>query len=347
MKTNQFIETDIALVPDGMRSLWQALGSSELSGFMLLAEQGEILAVNSYGQQLLACPPEQWQGRSFCCFLAREEQHSRNWSVFPPKVLSGNVQLTSLEGKTVTVGYDIQVIEAEPGQAVSYLCQLIKKGDAQTENTQKHLHRNALIREVHHQIKNHLQAVMSLLEISIMERPEVQDVLHRSLFQVSSLAITFGLKSQHEDGRIFLCDLVESSANFSSSVNTLSNKPVNLVIPPGKPYALDREQAVSTSLVVNELILNAIKHDGDGMTPIDVTLTVDTDKKACLTIVNHAAQLPDGFDFERGHGLGTGLSLVKTLLPDEISLSYRNVDKHGVMTQLTFSNALCWGNKSA
>ncbi|WP_198243863.1 sensor histidine kinase [methane-oxidizing endosymbiont of Gigantopelta aegis] len=347
MKNNQLSKVGSAILPDGMRSLWQALFDSELSGFMLLSEQGEILAVNAYGQRLLACPPEEWPGRSLCCFLAREELHTQNWSVFPPKVLTGDVQLTSLEGKSVTVGYDIQVIAAESGQPVSYLCQLIKSDTVQKRNAQRNLHRNALIREVHHQIKNHLQAVMSLLEISIMEQPAVQDVLHRSLFQVSSLAITFGLKSQHEDGRIFLCDLVESSANFSSSVNTLSNKPVNLEIPPGKPYALDREQAVPTSLVVNELILNAIKHDGDGRMPIDVKLTVEPDKKACLTIVNHTAQLPKDFDFESGKGLGTGLSLVKTLLPDEIKLSYRNVDNHRVVTQLTFSNALCWGNKPA
>ncbi len=327
----------------GRKGIYNILLESALVGFMQISSQGKVLALNSYCQELLDCVSEEhWHGRSFCCFLSQEEKYSSNWRTFPAQARSGIVKLLTRHGKTVRAHYQINLIDDAPGHENIYLCQLVKVDSSHSNQFRTQLHRNALIREVHHQIKNHLQAVMSLLEISIMERPEVEDVLHRSLFQVSSLAITFGLKSQHADGRIFLCDLIESSANFSGSVSTLSKQCINLEIPSGKPFALDKENAVPVSLVVNELILNAIKHSVNSTEPIEIRLTVDSDKSACLVIVNHAGKLPEGFDFEQGKGLGTGLSLVKTLLSNDMQLSFENLEGCGVKTQLDFSNTLCW-----
>jgi hypothetical protein len=54
-----------------------------------------------------------------------------------------------------------------------------------------------------------------------------------------------------------------------------------------------------------------------------------------LVLTCPGARLPKSFDFEQGVGLGTGLELVKSLLPREgVTLAFRN-DTDGVYCEMT------------
>ena len=310
-----------------------ALFKSELSGVIKISPDGQVLDLNRYSMRLLHCENDAWKGASFNDFLASEDKAVFDWQHLSSQALTGNITLNGSGAKNNRVRYEIRPVEDASGEVLFYLCQLLDH---------QHIYRNTLIREVHHQIKNHLQGVMSLLEVNMMENPEVHDILHKSLFQINSLAITFGLKSQHKDGRIYLCSLVESAVNYASNLSGLHNQDIDLIIPTDKPYAVDREHAVAVSLVVNELLLNAIKHGGDCDEPIKVTLTVTPEKTACLTIVNHACQLPDEFDFEHNQGLGTGLALARVLLTEQMKLTFSNIENDGVMAQLELLPSLNW-----
>ena len=61
-----------------------------------------------------------------------------------------------------------------------------------------------------------------------------------------------------------------------------------------------------------------------------------TDENIVVTLGN-AGNLPPGFDFAAGTGLGTGLSLLRSLLPHGgAALSFHGADGH-VETRLTLS----------
>jgi two-component sensor histidine kinase len=90
------------------------------------------------------------------------------------------------------------------------------------------------------------------------------------------------------------------------------------------PVLVTKKELVPVALVINELMVNAVKHGG-GM-PVVVEAKAQHDS-IVLTIINHALPLPDDFDFTLGGGLGTGLGLVKSLMPtngSELQFEYED-----------------------
>jgi two-component sensor histidine kinase len=82
------------------------------------------------------------------------------------------------------------------------------------------------------------------------------------------------------------------------------------------PIIIVEQEAVPIALIVNELVLNACKHRTSARGEIRVGVTASIPgKSAELLIRNEGVQLNKEFDFASGQGLGTGLELVKSLLP--------------------------------
>ena len=177
---------------------------------------------------------------------------------------------------------------------------------------QERENRDTLIREVHHRIKNNLQGVIGLLRQQSVEKPELGTAMDEAISKVRAVAVVYGLQGRTAGGEIMLCEMLPEiirsveelvSAHFSLTIN-LANPRVVLVA---------ENEAVPLALVVNELLMNAAKHAEQRPPSIDVTLTASSGI-AMLTIVNPGV-LPGGFDFNEGRRIGTGLSLIKSLLP--------------------------------
>jgi two-component sensor histidine kinase len=86
---------------------------------------------------------------------------------------------------------------------------------------------------------------------------------------------------------------------------------------------LRETDAVAVALVMNEIVMNAAKHGGNGAQTNVVNITARiSPQRAEIAVVNRGT-LPPGFDFESGSGLGTGLELVKALMPrDGASITF-------------------------
>lgn len=191
-------------------------------------------------------------------------------------------------------------------------------------------HRNILVREVHHRIKNNLQGVMGMLRQFAASHPEVAPVLAEAVAQVQSVAVIHGLQGHAPTGRIVLCDLLNSIvANVESLLHTKISMEMASHCDPCLVVA-DKE-AVPMALVLNELIVNAVKHAVPEST---VWLEAHIDESVpCAEIrIRNCGTLPPGFNFgdssdRKGIGNGSGLQLVVSLLP-----------KHGA--RLTFREYL-------
>lgn len=174
--------------------------------------------------------------------------------------------------------------------------------------------RDALVREIHHRIKNTLQGVASLLWQQALKYPDSRSAIEQAVSQVRSIATVYGLQGRFGSGVVLLCELVPvicstAESLFPHRVDVVQHAQLS------QQHLIPDEEAVPLALVINELIFNAIKHGGppDGRTKIEVGLS-DTDDSARLVVRNHGS-LPDSFDFDRGEGIGTGLDLVRALLP--------------------------------
>ena len=191
-------------------------------------------------------------------------------------------------------------------------------------------HRDTLIREVHHRIKNNLQSVAGLLRRELGKFVELNPRLEAAISQVHAIAVVHGLQSANQDEALRLCDSVR---NICRTVAELSQRPVQFDIENEhttfRPVQIENSEAVPVALVLNELILNAVKHSPAGGRDPTVSLSADG-SSAQLLIRNGVASAP-AFDLAKGKGLGTGLRLVRSLLPNRGAQLTYELDSEGLM----------------
>ncbi len=183
-----------------------------------------------------------------------------------------------------------------------------------------HEQRDALVSEVHHRIKNHLQGVLGLLRLRIDRHPDLREPLAEVMAQVQAIAGVYGLSERRGSAGAELVRIVGLVVQGSAAA-------VPLHFEPGAFEALQLREAdaVPIALVINELLSNASKHLAVQDPERPVRITLDGDGRAMrIRVRNGPAWLPPDFDFAARRGIGTGLQLLGTLLPSRgASLSIR------------------------
>ena len=196
--------------------------------------------------------------------------------------------------------------------------------------------RDTLVREVHHRIKNNLQGVAGLLRQHASKKPELKDILDGIVGQIKSMAVMHGLFGRNASSDIILCELIVAICNEVGSLTGTKVTP-NVCIEVLQPVQVSITEAVPIALILNELIFNAIKHNGENIDPVKVTVVFDGGT-AHVNIVNLDAQLPNGFDLNKGQGLGTGLSLVRSLMPNNGCILKLESQNPGVVAELILTS---------
>lgn len=193
-----------------------------------------------------------------------------------------------------------------------------------------HQQRDTLVREVHHRIKNHLQGLAGLLRQHMHEQPELEPVLKKFAAQINAISIVHGLQGRTEQGDASLRNLITEIAAFLGGI---TGAPVSLNCPAhGCMWAVAEAEAVPLALILNELLTNALRHGTD---KAQVSLDIRCDGDRAQLIIKNPGHLGAGLDFAGGKGLGTGLSLIRSLLPPEgTTLSLENTEEGWVETRL-------------
>lgn len=186
-------------------------------------------------------------------------------------------------------------------------------------------HRDALVREVHHRIKNNLQGIIGVLRQSAQQHPETAEPIEQAIGKVQSISITHGLRGQTTPSSVQLCELVQAVA---TEVGSLWQTPVAVQLSqPWHPCVLAETEAVPMALVLNELIQNAVKHGGKahGDTHIDMG-KLDAQDEVQITIRNTGTLPGPGQACGPNHN---GLQLVQSLLPHQgVVLKHQQVNEH-------------------
>lgn len=204
-----------------------------------------------------------------------------------------------------------------------------------TDNTEYKMHeeqrladeshqRDALVREVHHRIKNNLQSVASLLSNFSTQHPELTEPLNTAITQVKSIAAVHGLQGQFVNSAVGLRGLIEAISNNNQllwnakiSINILEDLP---------PILVEEKESVPLALVVNELILNAIKH-GDRSRGVEIALACDANSNKVSIIIRNQGKLSSTSSMVTPN-FGTGLQLATVLLPKKnASLSWEQASE--------------------
>lgn len=173
--------------------------------------------------------------------------------------------------------------------------------------------RDALVREVHHRIKNSLQGVVGLLRHKVSKYPAVAHEIEDTIAQLRSVALVYGLQETRPDG---LLDLVEVTDAICNSAESLIGGCVERVFEreSSQPVSVAGSEAVWVAVALNELIVNALKHQPAAAGEKHVCVHVREGAQAAEITISNRGRLPKQFDFATGRAAGIGLGLVRTLL---------------------------------
>ncbi|MHB8949111.1 MAG: PAS domain-containing protein [Rhodoferax sp.] len=226
-----------------------------------------------------------WQGEMW--------QRRKSGEVYPARV-------------TTTVVTDGQ------GQVTHYVGSITDATDTALREHQREqaeaAQRAALVREVHHRVKNSLQGVTGLLHQSARQHPTLTKPLQQAISQVQGIAVIHGLQGRADSALVRVCELTGAIAD---AVASLWQTPVVVHIPPAwQPCLVVEKEAVPLALVLNELIVNAVKHGGQ--TPVNIDLCKSERPDQVQISISNAGQFANtATKPQQAHGL----KLVAALLP--------------------------------
>lgn len=187
--------------------------------------------------------------------------------------------------------------------------------------TKERLLREATVRELHHRVKNSLQGVVGLLRMQTAKYPDLAVPASAAISQLLATAVGFGLLERTGGRGANLADMLRE---IVFNVIQVTDRRVELTVEASMvrpPVIIERGHAINLGLVINELLINAIKHGvSSGNEPAALVTATRIDDNVKMQVLTSGGHLPEGFSFVDGQGLGTGLNLVRLLLPADYSV---------------------------
>jgi PAS domain S-box-containing protein len=232
------------------------------------------------------------------------------------------------------------------GRVVNYVATLndisvTKIREQQRMDRERELH-NALVREVHHRIKNNLHGVMGILRRFSRRHKELASPINEALGQIQSIAVIHGLQGTDSSRNVRLCELVKE---IVVSQKALWQASIKVDIPKKWPPCwIDESEAVPVALVLNELISNAVKH-GNPVNGVSVVLAGNAELGKVLITITNTGKLSLDISSPNLPVKGTGLRLVSSLMPEDgATLTW---EQHGgkVITQLELTSPIVSSEK--
>lgn len=182
--------------------------------------------------------------------------------------------------------------------------------------------KSAVIKEIHHRVKNNLQTIVSLLRLQERrtESSEAKSILQDCIGRVNSIAVVHEYLSQQGDGMIDVGKVAKSI--YQALVSSMLNSDFVLET----DFATDNvllpsEKATSIALILNELLQNAIEHAFAGRANGKLTVRFN-DSGSCyeLLIADNGVGLPDDFSWQQSSSLG--LKIIKTMAEADLKGSF-------------------------
>ncbi len=196
--------------------------------------------------------------------------------------------------------------------------------------------KDATIREIHHRVKNNLQAVSALLRIQSRrtEEESAREAIEEAIRRIASIAHVHETLSVSSGDSVIFDDVIMKIMN--SSVE-LSPRPNEIKIEKSGEFgSIPSLYATPLALVLTELIQNALEHGLNQTGNLLKLVVAKSDTNFTVSIIDDGAGLKADFSLETSSSLG--LDIVKTLTENELdgSLTFNRLEQ-GTEVRIDFS----------
>ncbi len=233
------------------------------------------------------------------------------------------------EVKYGDIWFEVQVYRISTGDIVMICDDITLRKQYEDELIDTIHEKEALLREVHHRVKNNFQIISSLINLQA-ENTGNEAGLRDLQRRIHSMALVHELLYESED---------ISSIDIRTYIERLVSSIMDGYRSEGIGYRTEIarvnvpiETAIPLGLIINELITNSLKHAfrGGG----EILIKLEGDDKYTLTVADNGAGLPENFIMEESDSLG--LQLVRGLV-DQLDGDLEVSSGNGTEFRIKFS----------
>ncbi len=305
----------------------------DISGVMMLAIDSDkkVRLINTKGCSLLGYDESEVVGKNWFDHFVPAKNRDRIEEVFF-RVINGEVthteyaenQVLCKDGGKKLIAWHHTVLKDKKGRVTGTLSSgedITERKRAETDLISSLEEKNVLLREIHHRVKNNLQMIQSLLSLQSVHinRDDPEQVFQDSINRINSIALVHETLYRSEN-----LNKLDIKAYFEELIGYISHIYANIAATVTvdfdiKPLNIDLDTCISCGLIVNELVVNALKHAFQGKNNGILTISLHRkgNREAILTVEDDGSGLPENIEIENAETLG--FKLVKMLAEDQLN----------------------------
>lgn len=196
----------------------------------------------------------------------------------------------------------------------------------------------AVLREMHHRIKNNLQTIAMLMELQMGEAHKLttQQVLETNIHRVRSIATVHEVLSERGYKLVDVKDVLERIA--ASTVSSLVSPQQDVLIGvKGESLTLPSRHATSLTIVVNELVQNGLEHGFAGGRDGRIEISFGRSMEEIIVLVRD-----DGVGLAEDFQPGLGLEIAQTVIRDDLNgrVRFNRLSPHGTEVSIRLPRSI-------
>jgi two-component sensor histidine kinase len=172
---------------------------------------------------------------------------------------------------------------------------------------------------MHHRIKNNLQTVAMLMQLQIAEahRLDTRDVLQTNIHRIRSIAAVHEVLSEEGFSLVDVKDVLERIIQTTASSMIAPHQMLEIQVY-GESLILPSRSATALTLIVNELVQNALEHAFNGRNTGKVEISLGRSPDELIIIVRD-----NGIGLPANYKPNLGLEIAQTLVKDDLQGSIK------------------------
>ena len=201
--------------------------------------------------------------------------------------------------------------DGKPYQYVAIRTDISQRKAAEEKMAESLHEKEALLREIHHRVKNNMQVISSLLHLQTdyIQDPQALEVFKDCQGRIRTMALIHEKLYRSEGlAQIDFKNYLESLINLLRSSHKVAGVELRYELEIER-IKLDVDTAIPLGLIANELISNCLKHAFSGRRQgvMRVALQKNDGSGHSLIVQDDGNGLPDGFDPDKTNSLGVKL----------------------------------------
>ena len=294
---------------------------STMSSFLIMLDhQMNVVNVNKATLELIGYEKREIIGKSVNCLFAKDNGNLKDlFDVSSNSIINIETIIKTKDGKKIPVLISKSVIRSDSGNVLGIVCignNIVDIKDAEDKIKTSLQEKELLLRELHHRVKNNLQIISSLINLQSqgIKNKEDLEIFRESQSRVKSMAIIHEKLYQSTDlSNINFGEYIQSLVSYL--VSYYSKEMIEIDMDVKEDDVLNMDTAVPCGLIINELLINSLKHAFKGISHGKITIKFCSDHKKpanyTLIVADNGIGIPPEIDIDNPQRLG--LQLVVSL----------------------------------